>query len=134
MEQKHIRIGYFDNLKGEGSILISADIDGLLELEDTFLKLSQGLTAFNFSKLKLLDKSHKIKLVAIIDMENIGLIPTIKGTFEWKVRPEKWGEYREKLTALYRNSNSGHQYLDSNSIDNKDLQVIFSFNEYPLSF
>lgn len=47
-EKPHIRIGYFDDFKGEDSILISADIEGLLELEDVFMKMANGLPSFNF--------------------------------------------------------------------------------------
>jgi hypothetical protein len=39
-------------------------------------------------------------------------------------------------TALHRISTSGHQYLDTESgdIDLESLQVVLSFDEYPLSF
>jgi hypothetical protein len=35
---------------------------------------------------------------------------------------------------MYSIGNNGHHYLDSDSKENKDLQVIFSWNEYDLEF
>ena len=134
IEQKHIRIGHYEDFKGEDSILISADTEGLLELEEVFLKLSHGLSSFDFSNLKLLDKTFQIKLSAFNDTKNFGLRKTSPDGYEWKATSEKWNEFREKLTAIYRNGNSGHQYLDIDPTDNKDLQVVFSWDEYPLTF
>ena len=133
-EQKHIRIGFFENFKGEDSILISVDIHGLLELEKVFLELSENLTEFNFNKLKFLDKKYQINLHAFSDRENIGLLEISHQNYEWRVTKIKWGEYREKLTSMYRLRNGGHHYLDSNSKANSDLQVILSWAEYDIDF
>lgn len=133
-EHKQIRIKHFDDFKGEDSILISADIEGLLELEDVFLKLANGLASFDFSNLNLLDKPFRLKLSAFNDTKNVGLRQTSPDGYEWRVTSDKWNEFREKLTAMYRNGNGGHHYLDSDPADNKDLQVVFSWDEYPLTF
>ncbi len=132
--QKHIRIGFFENFKGENSILISVDINGLLELEKVFLKLSKNLTDFNFNKLKLLDNKYQINLKAFSGNENIGLLKTSHENYDWRVTREKWGEFREKLTSMYRLGSGGHHYLDSNSKTNNDLQVILSWDEYDIEF
>lgn len=124
----HIHIGYFDNFKGENSIVISVDINGLLELEKVFLQLSQGLAEFDFSKLQHLD-TNKLKLHAFTSSESIGVVQTAVDKYEWTISKEKWSEFREKLTALYRLGTSGHQYLDSDSTNNQDLQVVLSWNE-----
>jgi len=131
---KHIRIGFFDNLKGEDSILISVDIHGLLEMEDIFVKLSNGLESYNFSKLKLLDKKHKIEIIAFNESRDIGLKRIEKNKYEWRLTKNKWNEFREKLTAMYRVEKVCHQYLDSDSVDNLDFQVIISLNEYALDW
>jgi len=68
------------------------------------------------------------------DNRNIGIKQTSADAFEWRATRDKWNEFREKLTEIYRNCSGGHHYLDSNSTDNKDLQVVFSWDEYPLSF
>ena len=133
-ERKHIRIGYFEDFKGEDSILISADIHGLIELEDVFLKLSNGLEYYDFSKLKLLDKIHRIDMNVFTEKNNIGLKKTEKDKYEWRLCKEKWGEFREKITAMYRLRNEGHHYLDSDSEANDDYQVVLSLNEYPEDF
>jgi hypothetical protein len=106
----------------------------MLEITDVFLKLSNGLSSFDFSNLKLLDKTFRIKLSAFNDTKNIGLRQTSPDNYEWRVTSEKWYEFREKLTTMYRNGNGGHHYLDSDPIDNNDLQVVFSWDEYPLTF
>ena len=129
-----IRIGYFENFKGEDSILFSVDLDGLIELEDLFLKLSEGLSEYDFSQLNSLDSKFKLKIKAYNDKDNIGLKQTEPRTYEWKVSKEKWSVFRQRITGLRMNVISGHQYLDSDSIDTDDLQVIISLNEYPLTF
>ena len=132
--QKHIRIGFFENFKGENSILISVDIHGLLLLEKVFLELSNNLTDYNFDKLKLLDNKYRIKLKAFCDNENIGLVETSHQNYEWRVTKEKWGEFREKLTSMYKLGSSGHHYLDINPKANKAIQVVLSWDEYDINF
>jgi hypothetical protein len=129
-----ICMGYFSDFKGEDSILISVDLHGLLELEDVFLKLADGLAKFSFTDLKLLDHHHRIDLIAYCDKENFGLRNVGDGKFEWRATKAKWSEFREKLTTMYRLGNGGHHYLDSDPTDNKDLQVVFSWNEYDYKF
>ena len=131
---KKICIGFFEDFSGEASILISVDIYGLLEMEGIFVKLADGLSDFNFSDLNLLDKEFRINLIAYNDAQNNGLRHTANGQYEWRATKEKWNEFREKLTGMYRNGISGHHYLDCDSTDNGDLQVVFSFDEYPMSF
>ena len=129
-----ICIGFFKDFSGEDSILISADIYGLVELEGIFSKLAEGLADFNFSDLKLLDKKFRINLIAYNDTQNFGLRQKANGQYEWRVTQEKWNEFREKLTAMYQPDRGGHQYMDSDPEDNGDLQVILSCGEYPMSF
>ena len=131
---KKICIGFFEDFSGEDSILISVDIYGLLEMEGIFLKLADGLADFNLSELNLLDKEFRINLIAYNDTQNNGLRRTANGQYEWRATKAKWNEFREKLTGMYRNGISGHHYLDSDSADNGDLQVVFSWDEYPMSF
>lgn len=133
-EKMYIRIGHFEDFKGEDSILISADVYGLIELEEVFLKLSNGLENYDFSKLKLLDKIHRIDLNAFTEKINIGLNKTEEGKYEWRLCKEKWDEFREKINTLYRLDKEGHHYLDSDSEANDDFQVILSLNEYPKGF
>jgi hypothetical protein len=84
--------------------------------------------------LKLLDKKYSIKLKAFNDKDNVGLRQIKYDIYDWRLTSQKWGEFREKLTAMYSIGNNGHHYLDSDSKENKDLQVIFSWNEYDLEF
>lgn len=140
---KYIRTGFYNDFKGYDTVLISADINGLLEIENAFIQLSQGLTCFDFFKLKLLDKYYHVDIKAYNDTNNVGLKQIDKGKFEWRLTKGIWNQFKEMTTALYRNGNRGHQYLDSetnyfnseeNYIDTNSLQVVLSLNEYPLSF
>jgi hypothetical protein len=140
---KHIRTGFYEDFKDYDTVLISVDIHGLLEIERIFLELSQGLSCFDFSTLTLLDTKYHVDIKAYNDTNNIGLKQIDKGKFEWRLTKGIWNQFREMATVLYRNSNSGHQYLDSetnyinskeNYIDTDSLQVVLSLNEYPLSF
>jgi hypothetical protein len=136
MNLKYIRIGFFDDFKGYDTVLISVDIHGLLEMEAAFMQLSQGLSLFEFSTLKYLDKKYSVDIKAFIGERNDGLGQIGKGKFEWGLTKDKWNQFREMLTALYSIGIAGHQYLDSESGDIAidSLQVVLSFNEYPLSF
>lgn len=133
-EEKYIRIGYFDNFRGEDSILISADIYGLLELEKLFEKLSNNSSCVNLKELKYIDKNFCLDIIAFCDEENSGLIEIIPNYYEWRVSKEKWSDFRMKTTAIYRDSVIGRNYLDSNSNENKDLQVVISLGEYSFDF
>ena len=132
-ETPHIRIGHFKDFKHEESILISADIKGLLELEDVFWKLSKELDQFDFSNLKLLDKKLRINLVALKGINNIGIRKTNEDNYEWVLTKEKWGQFREKLTGLYRIGTDGNRNLNSDNNGGQDVKIIFSWNEYSLS-
>jgi hypothetical protein len=133
---KHIRTGFYDDFKGYDTVLISVDIHGLLEIENAFLQLSQGLSYFDFSTLKFLDTNYHVDIKAYNDTNNIGLKQLDKGKFEWRVSKDKWNQFREMATALYRNGTNGHQYLDAETgdIDLDSLQVVLSLDEYPLNF
>ena len=133
---KHIRTGFYDDFKGYDTVLICVDINGLLEIENVFLQLAQGLFSFDFSTLKLLDKKYSIDIKAYSDTKNIGLKQMDKGKFEWRLTKDKWNQFREMTTALYRNGTNGHQYLDTETgdIDLDSLQVVLSLDEYPMSF
>lgn len=133
---KHIRTGFYDDFKSYDTVLICVDINGLLEIENVFLRLAQGLFSFDFSTLKLLDKKYSIDIKAYNDTKNIGLKHIDKGKFEWRLTKDKWSQFREMTTALYRNGTNGHQYLDTETgdIDLESLQVVLSLDEYPLSF
>jgi len=133
---KHIRTGFYDDFKGYDTVLISVDINGLLEIENVLLELSNGLSSFDFSTLKSLDTKYCVEIKAYNDTNNIGLKQIDKGKFEWRLTKDKWNQFREMTTALYSNGTSGHQYLDSETGDLylDSLQVVLSLDEYPLSF
>ncbi|MFL5743008.1 MAG: hypothetical protein ACJ75B_22505 [Flavisolibacter sp.] len=140
---KYIRTGFYDDFKGYDTVLISVDIDGLLEIENAFLQLAQGLASFDFSTLKHLDRIFHVDIKAFNDTTNIGLKQIDKSKFEWRLTSVLWNQFREMTTALYGGGKGGHQYLDSetnnfngeeNYIDTGSLQVVLSLNEYPLSF
>ncbi|MES2447118.1 MAG: hypothetical protein V4546_08045 [Bacteroidota bacterium] len=131
-ETPHIRIGHFNDFHGKNCLLISADIHGLLELEEVFLKLSNGLELYDFSTLKLLDKKFRINLIAFNGTHNSGIRKSRADNYEWIVTKEKWGHFRERVTGLYRIGNEGNRKLNSESEDEQEIEIIFSWNEYPL--
>jgi hypothetical protein len=133
-ETPHIRIRHFNDFQGKKCVLISADIHGLLELEEVFFKLSNGLDLYDFSTLKLLDKKFRINLIASNGTHNIGIRKSSADNYEWTVTKEKWGHFRERLTGLYRIGTEGNRMLNIDQNDEKEIQVVFSWNEYQLSF
>lgn len=133
---KYIRTGFFENVKGNDYVLISVDIQGLLEIEKAFLQLSKGSPLFDFSILKCLDQKYQVAIKAYNDTTNIGLKQIDKGRFEWRLTKIKWSQFREMATALFRIGKDGHQDLNTEA-DEEDLhslQVVLSLDEYQLSF
>ena len=132
-DEKYIRIGFFDDFKGENSILISADIHGLLELEKIFDGLSKKSTEFELNKAKYTDPKFSVGIKMRVTELDSGL-KLVDDKYEWNLTKNKWSEFRQKITGLYRNGTNGHHYLDSESNNNSDFQVVLSLNEYDLNF
>lgn len=133
-EKPHIRIGHFPDFEGKEILLISSDIKGLLELEEVFWQLSNGLAEYNFSNLKLLDKKFRVNLSAFNGSSDIGLIKKSIDSYEWTLTKEKWDQFRERLTGLYRIGTDGNRPLNIDRTDEQEIDVFFSWNEYPLAF
>ncbi len=132
-DEEYIRISFLDEFHGEDSILISANIYGLLELEKIFSLLSEKSTEFELNKSKLIDPNFNIRIkMRSIDL-NSGL-KLVDGNYEWNLTKNKWSEFSDKASALYKNGTHGHNYLDSESEINDDLQIVLSLNEYDLNF
>ncbi|PIE50518.1 MAG: hypothetical protein CSA38_02665 [Flavobacteriales bacterium] len=132
-DEKYIRIAFLDDFQGEDSILISADVYGLLELEKIFNQLSKNSTEFELNNAKFIDPNFNIKIKMYSTHINSGL-KLVDGNYHWSLTKNKWSEFREKASELYKNTTGGHQYLDSESEINDDLQVVLSLNEYDLNF
>ena len=132
-DKKYIRAGFFEDFKGEDSILISVDIFGLTELEMVFDRLAKSETEINISKLKYIDKVYQIPIKMRATEKNYGLVNK-NGKYEWCLTKKKWDKFRQQVIHLYLNGTSGHLYLDSESKDNKDLQINISLSEYDKSF
>jgi len=109
----YIRTGFYDDFKGYGTVLISVDINGLLEIEKAFLQLSQGHQQFDFSELQLLDKKYHVDITACNDVRNIGLKQVGKSKFEWRLTKDMWHHFRELLTSMTISKTHGHHYLDA---------------------
>ena len=132
-DEKYIRIAFLDEFHGEDSILISTDIYGLLELKKIFNRLSKKSTEFELNKAKLIDSNFNVRIKMRSTDINSGL-KLVNGNYEWNLTKNKWSEFRDKASGLYKNGTKGHHYLDSESKINDDLQVVLSVNEYDLNF
>lgn len=132
-DEKYIRIGFFEKFKGEDSVLIEADINGLLEIETVLLNLTEYKKEFNTKDLELLDNKHCLKIQMTSGNQNDGLRKS-GDNYKWTLTPEKWNDLREMTTVLIKNSTGGHQYLDSDTSPFDDLQVVLSFDEYGIDF
>lgn len=128
--EKKICIGFCQDSNEEGSIQITADVFGLIEMHNTFKSLANGLDCFNFSDLRLLDCKSSIKLFAFSDIMNVGLKPTANGTYEWRETREKWNEFSDQLLLMCYPISANNIQLESGAAENGTLQVAFSFDEY----
>jgi len=132
-DEKFIRIGFFEDFKGEDSVLIDTGIHGLMEIEAIFSRLSKKKQMIHSENFKFLDKEHFLRIQLTSGEINQGL--RMKDSeYEWILTPKKWNELKEMTTVLYKNGTGGHQYLDSDSKLLDDLQVVLSFNEYGIGF
>ena len=127
-----IKIGFLKDFKGEDSLLISVNINGLLKIEELFQSLSLNSSIISFKNIDTYNPQN-LDLTLQISNSNIGLIKTGK-KLNWILTIKQWGSIREKATSLIKNSTSGHHYLDSENPKNKDIQVILSLNEYGQDF
>jgi hypothetical protein len=132
----YIRTGFYDDFKGYDTLLISVDRGGLKEIQDVFSRLSKDQAQFDFSTLNFLDKKFRVSIKAYADSNDSGLKQMARGEFEWRLIKAKWYHFEELLSALSGGSSNAHQYLDfeTGDVDLHSLQVVFSLNEYPLSF
>lgn len=103
---------------------------GLRELQSAFLELSKGLVSFDFSNLRFLDRFFNLPIKAINSSDNIGLIKDNDNLYQWILTKDKWNQFFNILADIRNDENNLHHYLDSDSVDNLDLQVVLSLNEY----
>jgi hypothetical protein len=97
-------------------------------LEEVFWQLSNDRDNYDFSNLKLLDKEFDINLTAFKGMNDVGLTRNSTGTFEWTVTKEKCGQFKERLTGLYRIGSDGSRTLNADQNDEEEIQIVFSWN------
>lgn len=128
--EKKICIGLFKGSPLEDCIHIAADVFGLIELQDVFKSLGNGMDRFDFSNLQLLDKKYRINLVAHCDPLNVGLKQTGNGTYEWSQTKAKWNEFRDNLLNLCYQHPEKTIELESGDAHKDALQVIFSFDDF----
>jgi len=133
-DDPHLRIGALSDFRREDSILLSASAEVLAELAIMFARLADGLPKYEFSDIGLLDSECRIDLTARVEQSNSGLRRIRPHVYEWRVTREKCAEFSAQAASLIVCRSSGHQYLDADSIDNADMQVVLSFNEYPREF
>lgn len=129
---KKIKIGLFKGSTEKEEIQLSADVFGLIELQESFKSLANGMDCFNFSSLRLFDHKSPINLVAYNHPINGGLKHTGNGIYEWRQTTEKWNEFRDKLiNTCYQNTEKNIR-LESGAAHQEDLQVAFTYDEYDL--
>lgn len=102
--------------------MISAPILGILEIEKLFSNLADGIT-----NQTILSK-NKILINLYSDIEDKGFLNN-KGILEWRLTKNKWSQFREQTTGLYKSGVTGLCYLQSDSLNDSEYVVILSLTK-----
>ena len=87
-----IKIGFLKDFKGEDSLLISVNINGLLKIEKLFQSLSLNSSIISFKNIVTYNPQN-LDLTLQISNSNIGLIKTGK-KLNWILTIKQWGSIR----------------------------------------
>lgn len=142
-----VKMAYLPDFNQRDSIVLVSDQAGFLELSRFFKyfiqanKKSLDLVSTlvkDVSFLFVFETLQNIEIRIVGSDKAKGMKKTEqKNKFEWIINSEKCMEFSDKLESLAycvshninNNLNGNHQYLDC---DGDDVQVVASFNEYPV--
>jgi hypothetical protein len=122
-----VRLGYFEDFKGDNTLLLDGDADGLGELARILGALAVGERhVVSVHSLPFVSAENQVELHAHRSPRDIGVSKTVDG-FQWRRSPEGWAAVVEQILAV-REQGRCHQYLDAPS---DDVTVMVSSGEYP---
>src|SRR5262249_16421119 len=131
-----LRIGFFENFKGEDSILFAGDVEGMLLLSKLLADLSaERMQQIIFDDVPSAEVQFGLSIPAKCSRRSLGVrrtgvrFPSQSASFEWVLSAEDWEDVRERIKVL-EDGALGHQYPDDYLGVIDDVHVIISVNEY----
>ena len=127
-----MHVGYFENFKGDDTLLLESDSDGIARLATLLQFLATGKRAnLALHELPWFEVHHGIELTAVVSAQDRGLKHLIGGkTFLWERTQEGWEIVVEFLEAFRDGESPCHQYLDAEGDYSDEIVVQVSRNEY----
>lgn len=120
-----IRVGFFKNFKGEDTLLIDVDVEGLRNLM-AWLRdvMSSGRTVL-LSACPGVSLQPGLRVEVIRSRQDAGLLRTAETAFMWQRSEDGWTDIIELLAPL--EAGACHQYLRG---PRDDVRVMASIGEY----
>lgn len=120
-----IRVGFFEDFKGEDTLLIDVDADGLRGLVAWLREVMSSDRKVLLSACPGVTLQAGLRVEVLRSRDDAGLSRTAPTAFVWQRSADGWTDIVELLTPL--EAGAGHQYLDG---PRDDVQVMASIGEY----
>ncbi len=120
------RLGHFEDFKGNNTLLLDGDVEGLGELAQALSALAIGeRNVVAVHSLPFVLAQHQVDLSAHRSHQDVGVAKTPDG-FQWRRSSEGWAAVVE-LVLVVKHQGRCHQYLDAPA---DDLAVMVSSGEH----
>src|SRR5262245_34170503 len=120
-----IRVGFFEDFKGAGTLLLDIDHEGLNALIAWLQSAASSGRTIAISQCPGAVVPSGIHVDLSRTPNDRGLGRTARTEFTWQRSEEGWAEVADKLAAM--KSGACHQYLEGPT---DDVQVMASIGEY----
>lgn len=127
-----LRVGFFESFKGDDTLLLESDSEGIARLADQLRSLATGeRNRLALHELALFEVRHSLEIVAVVSARDRGLRRSgTENVFLWERTREGWEISVELLEAIRDGESPCHQYLDAEDEDKNGIVVQVSQNEY----
>ncbi len=120
-----IRVGFFEDFKGEDTLLIDVDAEGLRDLIAWLRDVMPSDRNVLLSACSGVNLQAGLRVEVIRSRDDAGLLRTAETAFVWQRSEDGWTEILELLARM--EVGACHQYLDG---PRDDVQVMASIGEY----
>jgi hypothetical protein len=121
-----VRLGYFEGFKGNNTVLLDGDTEGLGKLANALLVLIAGdQDVVPLHSLAFVSAAKQVKVDAHRSTKDIGMLREA-GRFQWRRSARGWAGVVEQILGVKERGHC-HQYLDGPS---DDVVVMVSSGEY----
>jgi hypothetical protein len=120
-----IRVGFFEDFKGEDTLLIDVDAEGLSDLIAWLRDVMSSDRKVLLSACPGVSLQADLRVEVFRSRDDAGLLRTAETAFIWQRSEDGWTDIVELLAPM--DSGACHQYLEG---PRDDVHVIASIGEY----